>query len=94
VVRNSAASDDRARVRARLDARLARLEADEGSGDELTEATIDQAALASIMGDDLAAQMVELSADNEDLYWIASHPEVVGVDGAKAQRKLLKLATV
>lgn len=68
--------------------------ADEGSIDESEEPEIDQAALASIMGDDLAAQMVELSAGNEDLYWIASRPEAVGVDGAKAQRKLLKLATV
>lgn len=61
---------------------------------ELAEPEIDQAALAGIMGEDLAAQMVEISADNEDLYWIASHPDAVGVDGPKAQRNLLKLATV
>lgn len=66
----------------------------DGSGAEPAEPVPDQAALASIMGEDLAAQMVELSATNEDLYWIAAHPDAVGVDDPKAQRKLLKLATV
>ena len=55
---------------------------------------IDREALSYLMGSDLAAQMVLLSALNSDLRWIAMNYEALGVDGARAQNKLLKLATL
>ena len=61
---------------------------------EELESQIDREALAYIMGNDLATQMVLLSASDSDLRWIAMNPEALAVDGARAQNKLLKLATL
>ena len=62
--------------------------------DSASSSAIDQEALADIMGEDLAMQMVVVAKTNPDVAWIAANPDAVGVDGAKAQRKLLKLATL
>ena len=72
-------------------------EAPTDTADEPTQESIsqiDREALAYLMGSDLAAQMVLLSASNSDLRWIAMNYEALGVDGARAQNKLLKLATI
>lgn len=55
---------------------------------------IDTEALAYLMGNDLATQMVTLAETNADVRWLAANPDAVAVDGPLAQYKLLKLATV
>lgn len=52
----------------------------------------DEAALAAILGDELAASLVQASEAGGDVAWIAAHPEAFAVDGEAVQRKLLKLA--
>ena len=61
---------------------------------ELDVSALDRGLLADILdSEDLADELIEKAKHNEDLYWIASHPEAYAVDGDSAQRKLLKLAT-
>ena len=53
----------------------------------------DQALLATLMGDaDLASRLVSAAEADEDVRWIATHPDALGADGASTQRKLLSLA--
>lgn len=58
------------------------------------QVSINKETLQNILGDDLAAQMIEKADQNEDVAWIASHPEEYGVDGERVQFKLLRLATL
>ena len=58
------------------------------------QAPINEAALVSLLGDDLAASLVQAAATNEDTAWIAAHPDAYAVDGEDVQRKLLKLSAV
>ncbi|WP_080797331.1 C39 family peptidase [Arabiibacter massiliensis] len=58
------------------------------------EAKIDEAVLSSILGDELAAQLVQAASASDDVAWIASHPDAYAADGEAVQRKLLKLAAV
>lgn len=53
----------------------------------------DQGLLAELIGDDLAAQLVEEAQTDKDLYWIASHPEAYESEGSFYQAKFLRLAT-
>lgn len=53
---------------------------------------VDEAALASVLGDDLAAQLVQAAEGSDDAAWVAAHPDAYAVDGAAVQYKLLKLA--
>ncbi|WP_239442892.1 hypothetical protein [Gordonibacter sp. An230] len=53
---------------------------------------VDEAALAAILGGDLAASLVQAAESGGDEAWIAAHPEAFAVDGEAVQRKLLKLA--
>ena len=53
---------------------------------------IDEAALSSILGDDLTAQLVQAAASDDDVAWIAAHPDAYAVDGEAVQLKLLRLA--
>lgn len=55
---------------------------------------IDEATLASLLGDDVAASLVQAASTNADAAWIAAHPEAYAMDGEDVQRKLLKLAAV
>lgn len=57
-------------------------------------ASIDQAALASLLGDDVTKNLVQAASTNADTAWIASHPEAYAKDGEAVQGKLLKLASV
>lgn len=54
---------------------------------------IDEEHLRYILGPELSQKLVESAQDNEDLAWIAAHPEAFEMDGASVQHKLLKLAT-
>ena len=53
---------------------------------------IDEAALASLLGDELAAQLVQAAETSDEAAWIAVHPDAYAVDGEAVQYKLLKLA--
>lgn len=53
---------------------------------------IDQAALVAVLGDDLAAQLIQAAETDENAAWVAAHPQDYLVDGDAVQRKLLKLA--
>ena len=55
---------------------------------------IDEAKLKAVLGDDLAAQLVQAASASDDAAWIAAHPDAYAVDGEAVQRKLLKLAAV
>ena len=55
---------------------------------------VDEAKLKAVLGDDLAAQLVQAASASDDAAWIAAHPDAYAVDGEAVQRKLLKLAAV
>ena len=55
---------------------------------------VDEAALVSILGEDLAAQLVLAAETSDDAAWIAAHPDAFAMDGDAVQYKLLKLAAV
>ena len=55
---------------------------------------VDLEALKAVLGDDLAAQLVQAASASDDAAWIAAHPDAYAVDGEAVQRKLLKLAAV
>lgn len=56
--------------------------------------SIDQNTLVALLGDDVAARLIEAAAENDDVAWIAAHPDAYATDGVAVQRKLLKLAAV
>lgn len=58
------------------------------------QSPINEAALVSLLGDDLTASLVQAATTNEDTAWIAAHPDAYAVDGEDVQRKLLKLSAV
>ena len=43
---------------------------------------IDEAKLKAVLGDDLAAQLVQAASASDDAAWIAAHPDAYAVDGA------------
>ncbi|WP_302396325.1 C39 family peptidase [Eggerthella sinensis] len=53
---------------------------------------IDEAALSSVLGDDLTASLLAAAESSDDAAWIAAHPDAYAVDGEAVQYKLLKLA--
>ena len=55
---------------------------------------IDEDGLTAVLGDDLAAQLVQAAGTSDDAAWVAAHPDAYAVDGAAVQYKLLKLAAV
>lgn len=65
--------------------------AGEGGSDAVR---IDEAALSALLGEEVAGQLVEAAAEDEDVAWIAAHPEAYAADGEAVQAKLLKLAAV
>ena len=54
----------------------------------------DEAKLKAVLGDDLAAQLVQAASASDDAAWIAAHPDAYAMDGDAVQYKLLKLAAV
>ena len=55
---------------------------------------VDEAKLKAVLGDDLAAQLVQAASASDDAAWIAAHPDAYAMDGDAVQYKLLKLAAV
>ena len=53
---------------------------------------IDEGELKAVLGDELAARLVQAAETSDDAVWIAAHPDAYAVDGAAVQYKLLKLA--
>lgn len=53
---------------------------------------VDEAALSSILGDDLTVQLLQAAQTSDDAAWVAAHPDAYAVDGDAVQYKLLKLA--
>ncbi|MBC5582879.1 C39 family peptidase [Eggerthella sp. NSJ-70] len=55
---------------------------------------IDEDELKAVLGDELAAQLVQAAETSDDVAWIAAHPDAYAGDGEAVQHKLLKLAAV
>lgn len=55
---------------------------------------IDEDELKTVLGDELAAQLVKAAETSDDVAWIAAHPDAYAGDGEAVQHKLLKLAAV
>lgn len=55
---------------------------------------IDEDELKAVLGDELAAQLVQAAETSDDVVWIAAHPDAYAGDGEAVQHKLLKLAAV
>ena len=55
---------------------------------------VDEAKLKAVLGDDLAAQLVQAASASDDAAWIAAHPDAYAMYGDAVQYKLLKLAAV
>lgn len=55
---------------------------------------IDEDELKAVLGDELAAQLVQAAETSDDVAWIAAHPDAYAGDGEAVQQKLLKLAAV
>lgn len=51
-----------------------------------------QSTLVNLIGSEEAANLLDAASSNEDVYWIASHPDSFLADGDAVQAKLLKLA--
>ena len=67
----------------------------EGTGVQPTDfAMPDRDLLADLIGAELADQLLAEAATNDDLYWIASHPDLFEPEDAYLQGKLIRLATV
>lgn len=54
--------------------------------------TIDEDALAQLIGSEDAQNLLTQASESEDAYWIATHPDAFTDDGTAVQVKLLKLA--
>lgn len=54
--------------------------------------SIDREKLVSLIGEDAADRLIAGAEDNEDLLWIASHPDSYAAEGTEVQVKLLTLA--
>ena len=52
----------------------------------------DEELLASLVGEDYAAKLLQGAKDDADRYWIAAHPEALDLGDAEMQVKLLRLA--
>lgn len=52
----------------------------------------DEEYLVNLLGHEEAAALLNAASQNEDVYWIASHPDQYEEDGVMVQAKLLKLA--
>lgn len=52
----------------------------------------DQAALANLLGADVAAGLLNAASTNQEAYWIAAHPDSYTTDGDGVLYKILKLA--
>ena len=52
----------------------------------------DKAALENLLGAEDAAALLQTASNNEDAYWVASHPDSYTADGTAVQGKLLRLA--
>lgn len=55
---------------------------------------IDEDELKAVLGDELAARLVQAAETSDDVAWIAAHPDAYAGDGEAVQHKLLKLAAV
>lgn len=55
-------------------------------------AVIDPGLLASLMGEDEAAKLIEEASVDNDRHWIAAHPDAIDFEGEAVQAKLLTLA--
>lgn len=55
---------------------------------------IDEDELKTVLGDELAAQLVKAAETSDDVAWIAAHPDAYAGDGEAVRHKLLKLAAV